>query len=126
MPRSNCFCRSACSTLTRGSSFRSIGALLVFEQIVSGHAAGSLVTFVPDEPVKPGFRLDLFLWFLVIGIPRLLNWLDLVAGIFANYRASGIEDLDSCFAFGSILQIVVDNRARWRVLAGYHRFALFV
>src|SRR5204862_6205579 len=98
-----------------------IGALLVFEQVVSGYAAGSLVTFVPDETVKPGFRLDLFLWFLVIGIPRVLQWFGPVAGRFANYCAGGIEHLGAGFIVPRIVCGLLDHSASRRGEPGEHR-----
>jgi len=87
------------------------------------YAAGSLVTS-SQMTVKPGFRLYLFLlWFLVIGIPRLLTGSILLLE-YLRTTAPAESNLDSCFAFGAFLQIVVDNLARWRVLAAITDCAL--
>src|SRR5262249_5701642 len=101
-------------------------ALFVFEQVVSRYPAGSLVPFVPDESVKPRFRFDLLLRFFVVWIQRLLRRLYFVAGIFADHCTGGIEDLDGGFTFWRTLQVVIDDRARRRVLTGEDRFSFFV
>src|SRR5208282_2069185 len=103
-------------------------AFSVLPQVVSGDSVGFVVMEIPYEAVQALFGLDLFFWFLVVGIQRFVQRLAFIAGVTTDYAAGCVEDFNFHFFFvffirfirwlWGLLQIVVNDRAVGRILSG--------
>src|SRR5262249_27626257 len=99
-------------------SERPLCALVVFPEEIAGDAVRFFITHVPNKAIHASFRLDLLLGLLVIGIPWLIERFIFLARILADHSTGGVEDLDLDLVLRSLLEVVVDDGAAGRVLAG--------